>query len=162
MKKFIVALLALVVVATGVIFAVGQQSADAGHGKRGKRGGHHRGGGGLCLRGIELTEDQKARIKEIREASRTAIAPIRGEMKASREKLRALTANGAFDEAQVTAAANEQAAVSAKLIVQRQKVRSQIFALLTDEQKAKLAENKAKRTERRKARKEAKAEKVGE
>ena len=132
MKKIIVALLAFVVVATGVIFAIGQQKAGGGHGKMGKRGGHHR-GAGMAFRGLDLTEDQKTKVKEIRQASRENTKAIREELKAAREKMRSLTADGAFDEAQITAAANEQASASAKLIVERQKVRSQVFTLLTDE-----------------------------
>lgn len=147
----------------GVIFAVGQKAPDGGHGGRwGGRGGHHRGGGGMMLRGLDLTEEQKAKVKDLHEASRANLQSVRESLKANREKMEALTANGAFDEAQVTALANKQAALSAKMIVEHQRVKSQTFAILTDEQKTKLAEIKAKRAERRNERKAAKAEKVSE
>jgi len=161
MKKIIIAILALAVLATGVMFAIGQRSGDSDKRFGGKRGGHHR-GARIALRGVGLTDEQKAKMKEIRQASRETIKPLREALKANREKMRTLSENGSFDEVAVTALANEQAAISAKLIVERQRVISQTFALLTDEQKAKLAEAKAKRTERRQARKAAKAEKVGE
>lgn len=161
MKKAIIAVLAFAVLATGVLFAFGQRPADGEKGW-GRHGGGHRRGFGIVLRGLNLTEDQKTKVKAIHEASKASVQPTFEAMKANREKMEALTANGAFDEAQVTALANEQAAISAKLIVEKERVKSQIFAILTDEQKTKLAEMKAKRAERMKARKEAKAEKISE
>ncbi len=161
MKKALIALLALVVVATGVMFAFAQRSPDGKKGGWGKRGGHHR-GMGMAFRGIDLTEEQKAKVKELRTANRSSLQPVMESLKANREKMQELTANGAFDEAHVTALANEQASLSAKLIVERQRIKSQMFSILTDEQKAKLAEMKAKRGERHKARNAAKAEKVSE
>ena len=160
MKKALIAILALAVLAAGVIFAVGQTTSKGEKGW-GRRGGHHR-GASMAFRAIGLTEDQKAKLKELRTASRTNIKPMREALKANREKMRTLTANGAFDEAQVTALANERAGLQAKLIVERQRTKSQFFAVLTDEQKAKLADMKAKAGERRKARNAAKAEKVSE
>ena len=61
-------------------------------------------------------------------------------------------------EAAVTAAAHEQADLMAKSIVERERTKSQIFAILTDEQKAKLAAQKAefdKKREEFKARRQA-------
>lgn len=161
MKKILIAILALAVLATGVMFAVGQKTQDGKRGGFGKRG-HHRGGFGMMFRGLDLTEDQKTKLKEFRTASRTNMQPTFEALKANRQKMQELTANGAFDEAAVTAVANEQAALSAKMMVERQRMKSQFFSLLTDAQKAKLAEIKAKRSEGRKARRAAKAEKVSE
>lgn len=160
MKKALIAILALAVLATGVMFAVGQKAADGerGFGKR----GHHRGGMGRMFRGLDLTEDQKAKLKQLHTASRTNLQSTREALKANRQKMQESTATGAFDEAQITALANEQAALSAKLIVERQRMKSQFFSLLTDAQKTKLAEIKAKRSEGRKARRAAKADKVSE
>lgn len=153
MKKISIALLALVVVATGVIFAFAQ-TAETGQrdGKSrsgfGKRGGHHK-FGGMMFRGVDLTDAQKAQVKSIREASRAKMAPIREQMKAAHEKMRAATANGSFDEGLVTAIANEQALLMAQMNVERHRVQAQTFAILTDEQKTKVAEMKAKMKERR-------------
>lgn len=161
MKKVIITIVGLAVLATGVMFAFAQKSTDRTEKGWGKRGGHHRGMGKM-FRGLDLTEEQKAKVKELQAASRTALQPNMEALKANREKMQGLTATGAFDEAQVTALANEQAALSAKLIVERERVKSQVFALLTDAQKTKLAEMKAKRDERRKARMAEKTEKISE
>ena len=75
--------------------------------------------------------------------------------------MEALTANGAFDEGQVSALANEQGSLMAKMTVERARVKSQIAAILTDEQKAKTAQMrdqfKQKMQERFKARQTEKA-----
>ena len=124
MKKALIAILALAVLAAGVIFAVGQTAAGSkDHARHGRR---HR-GSGMAFKALGLTDDQKAKLKEFRTASRTNIKPVRDALKAK-----------------------------------RQRMKSQLFAVLTGEQKAKLAEMKAKAGERRKARKAAKAEKVSE
>ena len=162
MKRILIAILALAVLVTGVIFAVGQRKEHDRDGGGFGRHGRHRDGMGMMFRGLDLTEDQKAKLKEFRAAGRSNLQPTREALKANRQKMLQLTASGAFDEAQVTALANEQAALSAKLIVERQRMQSQFFSILTNEQKAKLAELKAKRSEGRKARRAAKAEKVSE
>lgn len=164
MKKIIVGIFAVAIVSIGAIFAIAQ-TADGGTDKKmGKRGGHHRGGkmhrrGGMMFRGLDLTEEQKTQMKSIREASKTAAAPLREAMKANRQKLAEATANGAFDEAQVTTIANEGAAIKAQMTVQREKVKSQTYAILTAEQKTKAAEMKAtmkQRFQERKGKREAK------
>jgi protein CpxP len=147
MKKITIAIIALAVLGIGVIFAFAQKT-DGDHKGRGfGRGGHHR-GGGFMFRGLDLTEEQKAQVKQIRDASKTKIQPIREALKANRQKMNELTANGAFDEGQVAALANEQATLGAQMTVERLRVKSQMFALLTDEQKAKAAQMKEQMKER--------------
>lgn len=168
MKKIIIAILATALLATGAMFVFGQTATTTEgtkaerHGKMRKGGGHRRGGKGFAFRALDLTDAQKAQMKEIRTASRAKLSPAREAMKANRSKMNAATANGAFDEAAVTAIAGEQATLSAQMIVERERVKSQMFAILTDAQKSKLAEMKAKRGEGRKARRAMKAEKVSE
>jgi Spy/CpxP family protein refolding chaperone len=97
------------------------------------RGGHDR--IGMVLRGLDLNDEQKAKAKEIRDANKEIMRPIREAMKANHEKLAAL--RGTFDEAQVAEIAKSQGELTSQMIVARQRARSQIFAILTDEQKAK-------------------------
>ena len=144
MKKAIIGLIALVILVTGaaVLFA---QKGDGDRGPGGNGGpGFGRGRHGSFLKGITLTDDQKVKIKAIFEANKDARRADFAAMKVTREKIEAATANGAFDEAAVTAIAKEQADLMVTTIVAREKMRSQIFAILTDEQKAQL---EAKKTE---------------
>jgi len=152
MKKVVIAILSIVLVATGTIFIFAQkggQEGKRGFGKHGIRGGGH----GFFLRGLDLTDEQKAQVKQIREASKEKNKAVREQLKATRQSLNELTANGAFDEAQVTAIANQQAALHSHMIVEKERVKSQIFAILTDEQKAKAAQMKEQMKERFKNRK---------
>lgn len=146
MKKVIIAIIAFAVLATGVMFAVAQRSGDGKMGGWSKRGGHHR--GGLMLRGLDLTDEQKARVKQIVEESKTKTQPIRESLKANHQKMDEATANGAFDEAAVSAIATEKGNLSAQMTVERARVKSRIFALLTAEQKTKATDMKSKMQER--------------
>jgi periplasmic protein CpxP/Spy len=145
MKKVIIAFIAISVIALGAIFAIAQKGDHKGGHKFGKRG-HH--GGGMMLRGVDLTDAQKAQVKEIMEASRSKVKPLRESMKANRQKLREATENGKFDETQVQALATEQANLSAQMLVERTRVKSQVFGLLTQEQKDKAVQARTEMRER--------------
>jgi periplasmic protein CpxP/Spy len=149
MKKITVAILSIVLVAMGAIFIFAQKSGND-EDKRGfgKHGGKHRGGHEFFLRGLDLTDEQKTQIKQIMEASKEKNKAVREQLRANHQKLDEITANGAFDEAQVTAIANQQGALSAQMIVEKERVKSQIFAILSDEQKAKAAQMKDQMKER--------------
>jgi periplasmic protein CpxP/Spy len=147
MKKVIIAIIAFAVLATGVLFAVAQRSGDGKMGGWGKRGGHHH-GIGMALRGLDLTDEQKVKVKQIVDESKTKTQPIRESLKANHQKLDEATANGAFDEAAISAIATEKGNLSAQMTIERARVKSQVFALLTDDQKVKAAEMKSKMQER--------------
>ncbi len=145
MKKIILIAAAAILVVGGSIFVFAQK---AGHKDGHKFGGRHHGGPAMMLRGLDLTDEQKAKVKEIMETSRTSVEPLMTQLRDGHKKIAELGTDGKFDQATVEAAANEQAAVMAKLIVEKEKVKAQVFALLTDEQKAKAAEKRAKFGER--------------
>ena len=153
MNKRIIAILAVAILVVGVVFVVAQQAANHSFGGRGRGFGR---GHGMMLKALNLTEDQRAKVKTIMQTSRTNMKPTFDALRADRQKMEALTANGAFDEAQVQAVANDQAGLTAKMVVERARVKSQIAAILTDEQKAKAAQMreqfKQKMQERFKAR----------
>lgn len=159
MKKLTAAILSIVLVAMGAMFVFAQDGAGQKDGKRGfgKRGGHHR--GGMMLRGLDLTDEQKAQVKAVTQASRESSKPLREQMRANRQKLQTLSESGNFDQAQVQALADEQGKLTAQMIVEKEKVKSQISAILTPEQKAKAAEMKAQFKQKRAERKQKWAEK---
>ena len=147
MKKTIVGILAVAVLVGGAIFVVAQRTANKGTGEfGGRRGGPHM--GMMFLRGLDLTDEQKAKVKEITESSRTTIEPIAQLLRDGRLKLEALGTDGSFDQAKVEALAAEQSALMGKMIVEKEKTKAQIFAILTDEQKAKAAELKKNHPDR--------------
>lgn len=151
MKKVIIGIIGASILALGAIFVVGQQKMNNGEHGRGFGRGQHR-QMGMMLKGLDLTDDQKAKVKEIMEAGRTSVQPLMEQMKANHVKIRDLGTSGTFDQAAVEAIANEQGSITAKLIIEKEKAKAQIFALLTDEQKAKAAEKRANFEEKMKGR----------
>ena len=139
MKKIIFAITAVAVLAAGALFVVGQIRAHRG--EKGFGFGPGRGHmAGMMLRGLNLNDDQKAKVKSIFEATRTNVEPLRKALRENHEKLNAATAGGTFDQAQIQAIADEQGTLMAKMIVEQEKAKSQVFAILTDDQKAKAAQ----------------------
>jgi Spy/CpxP family protein refolding chaperone len=107
-------------------------------------GGPGRGDGlGPIARDLNLSDEQRTQIQKITDSSRE-------NMKALQDQLRVLSENepdsltSAYDEAAVRADAEARAKVEVELSVARAKMLSQIGAVLTTEQKAKIV---AKRQE---------------
>jgi periplasmic protein CpxP/Spy len=123
-----------------------------GHGGRFGRGGYGRRGG--MFRGIELTEDQKTRMKQIGESFRQRNQSLHQELRAKRQELRQASEGGTFNEALATQKLTETAGLQAKLMGERFKMRQEMQSVLTAEQKTQIeqkrAEFKAKRAERSK------------
>jgi periplasmic protein CpxP/Spy len=127
-------------------------------GERGERHGKGWGGRGeemhgMMFRGINLTDDQKSKIKQIGESFRERTQPLRQELQTKREALRQAGEGGTFDEALATQKLTETAGLEAKLMGQRFKMRQEMLSVLTPEQKTQLeqkrAEFKARGGERR-------------
>jgi len=132
----------------------GQQGHGKGWGRRGgfgQRGGHGRGMRGGMFRGITLTEDQKARVKQIHESFQTRTQGLHEELRAKRQELRQASEGSTFNEALATQKMQETAALRAKLMGERFKMQQEMESVLTAEQKTQLeqkrAEMKAKRAE---------------
>jgi len=91
---------------------------------------------------LDLTDEQRAQIRQILEKERPVVQPLLEDAKATRQQILAATANGTFNEEQITALANHQAQNMAKLIVERERVKTQIYQVLTPEQRKKVEEMK--------------------
>lgn len=131
---------------------------------QGKRGGH-RGGfggfrGGAMFHNLNLTDDQKARMKQIRESFGERTKSLHEQLRAKRQELRQSNESGTFNEALATQVLTQEAGLKAKLMGEQFKLRQEMLTVLTPEQrtqmeqlraerKAKGAEFKAKRGERR-------------
>ena len=146
MKKVIITVTAAALLVAGSIFVIAQKGSHKDGGHFGGRGGH--GGPARFLRGLDLTDEQKAKVKEIMDASKANVEPLMKQLHENRQRVAGLGTDGKFDQAQVEAAAAEQGATITKLIVEKEKAKAQIFAILTDEQKAKAAAIRIKMEER--------------
>ncbi len=97
---------------------------------------------------LGLSDEQEARIKAILEAEKPKVQPLVAELAANRKALQQATDNGTFDEAQVKALADKQGDTLAALIVEKERVKTQIYAVLTPEQRAKAEQFRARIEER--------------
>ena len=120
-------------------------------GCRGEHKGHGWGGmreGGF-FKQLNLTEDQKAKIKQIRETSAQSNKPLREQLRAKRQELRQANEGGTFNEALATQKLTEMASLEAKLMGQQHKVHQEMLSVLTAEQKAQLEQSRAQFKNRR-------------
>jgi protein CpxP len=120
----------------------GRRGQHKGHGMRGMRAGGF-------FRGLNLTEDQKAKMKQIRESFAATNKPLREEVRAKRQELRQASEGGTFNEALATQKLTEIAPLEAKLMAERAKLHQEMLSVLTAEQKAQLEQAKAQFKTRR-------------
>jgi Spy/CpxP family protein refolding chaperone len=119
-----------------------------GGGFRGGPGGP-RDGLGPIARDLNLTDDQKAQIRKITASFEESTKTLRDQMKTLHESGSDPLSGAAFDEAAVRAAAQARANVQIEMEVARAKMMSQIFAVLTTDQKAQLAAKRQQFKQRR-------------
>jgi protein CpxP len=127
------------------------------HGKGGefggRRGGHRGGGGhfggGMMFRGLELTDAQKASLKQIRQSFGERTKSLREQLRAKHQELRQSESGGTFNEALATQKLTEAASLQAKLMGEEFRMHQEALGVLTPEQKTQMeqrrAEFKAKR-----------------
>ena len=119
--------------------------------KEGRAGGGHRGGRmhGMMFRDLNLSDDQKARMKQIGESFKQRTQSLHQELRAKRQELRQASEGGTFNEALATQKLQESASLQAKLMGEQFKMRQEMLSVLTPEQKTQMeqkrAEFKAKR-----------------
>jgi protein CpxP len=157
-KTLTIASLSAVALAAPIAFAQSttttqdtSQATGERHGGHGKGWGGRRGGrmGGMMFGGINLTDDQKAKMKEIGQSFRESTRSLREQLRAKRQELRQANEGGTFNEALATQKLQESAGLQAKLMGEQFRMRQQMLSVLTPEQKTQLeqkrAEFKAKR-----------------
>lgn len=126
-----------------------QEKRDRGAWGEGRGGGGHEHGG--MFRGINLTDDQKTRLQQLHQSFDERTKPLRDQLQAKRQELRAVSEGSTFDEALATQKLQEMAGLQAKLMGEEFKQRQEMLSILTPEQKTqweqKRAEFKNKRDE---------------
>lgn len=105
-------------------------------------------GFGLPLHQLNLTDDQKAQIKTILQNERPAIKPLMQQEMQSHQQLMQVITSGSFDQAKATAIATQEAQTHIQMQVEHARIGSQIYQLLSSDQKAKVADIMAKHQQR--------------
>ena len=163
----ILAIATLSAIALAASIAVAQQSGTTGQDNqdnnskgarrewRGRGRGEHKGRGfggmraGGSFRQLNLTDDQKAKMKQIRQTFGQTNKPLHEQLRAKRQELRQASEGGTFNEALATQKLTEMSSLQAKLMGERFKLHQEMLSVLTAEQKAQLEQAKAQRKARR-------------
>ena len=141
-KLLAIASLSAVVLIVASVAVAQSVKKHRGQGQRGawmERGAH-----GDAFARLNLTDDQKAKMKQFRESFAATNKPLFDQLQAKREELRQASEGGTFDEALVTQKLTEMAGMQAKEMGARFALHQQMLSVLTTEQKAQLDQLKAK------------------
>lgn len=109
-------------------------------------GFHHGGPKGLAalerieakLERLDLSDEQREQVRGVIDAARPEFRKIADGLRANRKEMRGAMHSETFDEQAVRRIADRQGDLVADMIVLRGKVKSQVSALLTEEQRQQL------------------------
>ena len=143
MRNKILAIAGIAILIIGAtVFAVAR-GFKGKHGKGEYSWGEKRRHGDMVehmARKLNLTDAQKQQVKAIIDSTKTTAEGIHTKLDEIRKQLDAATANGQFDETQVRSLASQKAQLEADMLVEHFRVKSQVFAILTPEQRTKAEE----------------------
>ena len=152
-KTLAIATLSAIALAGSIAVAqsvsTGQSNTQGTQGERRGRGrGEHKDGWGGMREGgffkqLNLTDDQKAKMKQIRESFAERTKPLHEQLQAKRQELRQANEGGTFNEALATQKLTEIAPLEAKLMGEQAKQHQEMLSVLTAEQKAQLEQARA-------------------
>ena len=132
MKLIGTAIAAVLTLGAGIALA---QAAGPMHHHHGDMGGFEQ-----MLRQLNLTDDQKAQVKQIFQAEKPTMKPLKQQEHAAHQQMIQLVTGGSFETAKAAAIAQQESQTHMQLEVEHAKMASQIYQLLSSDQKAKVAE----------------------
>jgi len=145
-KKFFLGVTAII-----LVVAAGMAGTMLAQGTGQDFGGGFRHHGGWMLKHmnkeLNLTADQQTQIKSIMQAQKSKLQPLMQQMRQNRQTENA-NITGSFDENQARTFANKQSQIMSDLIVEQERTKSQIYAVLTPEQRQKAQQLMQQREER--------------
>jgi Spy/CpxP family protein refolding chaperone len=88
---------------------------------------------------LNLTEEQQSQVKSILDGERSRTKPLMEQLRQNEQaqNQQNLKTGGSFDDLQVRAFANNQAQIMRDLIIEKQRTKSQIYSVLTPDQRQK-------------------------
>ncbi len=148
MKKVaVISAAAAVVLVLGAGVVVARAARTQGYGWH--HGWHRHSPMAMLAWKLDLTDAQKAQVKTIWRGESPTVAALLKELSAEQKQMNAANVDANFDATKVQTIANSQAATIEKLLIERQKIESQIYtSVLTAEQRTKFDQLKQKFPER--------------
>jgi protein CpxP len=143
MKSTFTAIAAVLTLCAGIAFAEGGAAGSMHH-----HHGDFMGGFELPLHQLNLTDDQKAQVKQIFQAEKPVMRPLMQQEHAAHQQLIQLVTSGSFESAKAAAIAQQESQTHMQLEVEHAKMASQIYQLLSSDQKAKVADMIAQHEQR--------------
>ena len=129
------AIAAVLTLCAGIAFAEGGAAGPMHH-----RHGDSMAGFELPLHQLNLTDDQKAQVKQIFQAEKPTMKPLMQLEHAAHQQMIQLVTSGSFETPKAVAIFQEESQTHMQLEVEHAKIASQIYQLLSSDQKAKVAE----------------------
>src|ERR1043165_7042773 len=132
-KKFFIVTAIVLAVAAGLTASVYAQAPHRGFG--------HGSGGMLnhMTKELNLTEEQQSQVKSILDGERSRTKPLIEQLRQNEQaqNQQNLKTGGSFDDLHVRTFANNQAQIMRDLIIEKQRTKSQIYSVLTPDQRQK-------------------------
>ena len=151
MKSKIAKIALFGVVAMALVAGIAFAHAEGGPMHRHAMRGEFMGGRemGFPMRGLNLTGDQHAQMKQIFQNEKPNIKPLmQQELQAHQQMMQLVTSGGSFDAAKATSIASQEAQIHIQLQVEHAKIASQMYQVLSADQKAKVADMMAAHQQR--------------
>jgi Spy/CpxP family protein refolding chaperone len=116
-------------------------------------GSKHHGGGpgfelGVMTDYLDLTDTQQGQVKQVFASERPTLIPLVQQLAQAKQTILQEVSSGAFDQAKIAALASQQSQTQTQLNVEKAKIASEIFNILTPDQKAKAVSLLQKRAAR--------------
>jgi periplasmic protein CpxP/Spy len=97
---------------------------------------------------LDLTDAQQAQVKDILTKEKPTVLPLVQQLAQAHQQMSQFEQAGSFDEAKVRALAAQQSQTMTELVVQKARIKSELMAVLTPEQKDKMAKLEARHAAR--------------
>ena len=141
MKKFVLALSALLVIGTAAVFAAQGMHGGRGFHKRGEMGGDHWGRMGAHLaKALDLTESQQTAARQLHQEAAAKAKPLREQHREQMAEVHELLDTASPDPTVVGQKMIAAHATRDQIKAIHEDIMTRFSALLNAEQKAKLAE----------------------
>jgi Spy/CpxP family protein refolding chaperone len=97
---------------------------------------------------LDLSDAQMTQMKNILTKEKPTVQPLMRQLMQGHQQMQQLGQAGGFDEAKVRAVASQQSQAMTELIVQKERIKSELMTVLTQDQKDRLAKVQDRRQAR--------------